>query len=255
MKLLKTIYFLVITLSLTGCGGGGGGGGKVSLDESADGIWVGFSNNSDITALYYSGKFATLNKKDNELYSGSYSIIGDVITSQDAKSYIWNGSHLSTGSIEGVVNSKSTILSTFTEGPVFSDINNPQKRSELVMYETSFSDKQISNQMLNGTWFTDDGTDNQFTYNVSIDAGNISVRVSEGCTIQGELKIPNNNLNIFELMFAISGSNCTYSGNYTGLGYLKDTVREIDGESTEVEVLTFAYSNDDYGFVYEIEKF
>ena len=61
-------------------------------NESANGVWVGFSTNnqavsSGIVSVYYDNKYVTLNTADQKLYSGSYTVAVDNITSQDSKSF------------------------------------------------------------------------------------------------------------------------------------------------------------------------
>lgn len=263
MKLLKTIYFLVITLSLIGCGGGGGG--KVSLDESADGIWVGASFNeksdkSDITSLFYGGKYATINTTNKELYSGSYTIEKDVIASQNSKSFRWDGAKLTSGSILGEVNSQSMIDLTFTEDLSNSDVNNPQIRNDYNMYERELSEKNLDNNLLKGSWTTktpfEPSSVDEPLYVFALQNGKLSVVNSINCFIEGELKTPKGDLNVFEFTLKISGSACNFNGDYSGLGY-SDTkwIEKEDSDDVkidvEVDMLTFAYSNDDFGFVFE----
>jgi hypothetical protein len=243
MKRLNTFYFLTITASLVGCGGGGSSGIK---NESANGVWVGFSTNnqavsSEIVSVYYDDKYVTLNTADQKLYSGSYTVVVDNITSQDSKSFNWDGSYIADGSMTGTVYTESTILSTYT-GDIEAGSAELEKNSEIIAYETSLSDKSLNNNKLKGSWITNDA-DNKLLYAFAIDNGNFSAEASDGCSIDGDLNIPNGNLNVFQLTLVISGASCSYSGDYTGLGYLKD------------DKITFAYSNDNYGFVLEAEKF
>ena len=128
--------------------------------------------------------------------------------------------------------------------------NNPCKKIDLASTfllldfnrkTISFLNDELSNK-LKGSWITNDA-DNKLLYAFAIDNGNFSAEASDGCSIDGDLNIPNGNLNVFQLTLVISGASCSYSGDYTGLGYLKD------------DKITFAYSNDNYGFVLEAEKF
>jgi hypothetical protein len=263
MKLSNIIYFLLITLLITGCGGGGGG--QASLDESADGIWIGPSFNeksdkSDITSLFYGGKYATINTANKELYSGSYTIEKDVITSEDSKSFKWDGTKLASGSILGKVNSQSVIELTFTEDLSNSDVNNPQVRNDYNMYERELSEKNLNNNLLKGSWTTktpfESSSVDEPLYVFALQNDKLSVVNSINCFIEGELKIPKGNLNIFEFTLTISGSACNFNGDYSGLGY-SDTkwIEKEDSNDVkidvEVDMLTFAYSNDDFGFVFE----
>jgi hypothetical protein len=243
MKFSNIIYVFIFTISLVGCGGGGSPGIK---NESANGVWVGFSTNnqavsSEIVSVYYDDKYVTLNTADQKLYSGSYTVAVDNITSQDSKSFNWDGSYIADGSMTGTVYSKSTIQSTYT-GDIEAGTAELEKNSEIIVYETSLSDKSLNNNKLKGSWITNDA-DNKLLYAFAIDNRNFSAEASNGCSIDGDLNIPNGNLNVFQLTLVISGASCSYSGDYTGLGYLKD------------DKITLAYSNDNYGFVLEAEKF
>lgn len=259
MKLLNIIYTFVITILLFGCGGGGGT--SAIPDESADGIWVGFSfkqqgDRSDIIALFHEGNYATINTTSKELYSGSYTIDKDIISSQDSKSYSWDGSLLASGSASGTVNSQSTIMSTFTADASNSDVNNPQLRDDSIMYERKSYEKKLNNTLLNGSWTTqkpyESSSEDEPLYVFAIQNGKLSVVNSINCFIDGELNIPNKKFNIFEFTFKISGSVCNFNGDYSGLGFLKTLwVEKDDGTDEEADVLTFAYSNDDFGFVFE----
>lgn len=264
MKPSKIIYFLLISLSITGCGGGGGGG-QASQDESADGIWVGPSFNekrekSDITSLFYGGKYATINSNDKEIYSGSYTIEKNVMTSQDSKSFRWDGEKLASGSILGKVNSQSVIELTFTEDLSNSDTNNSQIRYDYNNYERELSEKNLNNNLLKGSWTTkipfDSSSDDEPLYVFAMQNGKLSVVNSINCFIEGELEIPKANLNIFDFTLKISGSACNFNGDYSGLGFSNTKwieKEDSNGVKTDVEVdiLTFAYSNDDFGFVFE----
>mgnify|MGYP000924362204 CR=1 FL=1 len=71
MKFSNIIYVFIFTISLVGCGGGGSPGIK---NESANGVWVGFSTNnqavsSEIVSVYYDDKYVTLNTADQKLYT------------------------------------------------------------------------------------------------------------------------------------------------------------------------------------------
>lgn len=244
MKLTNIIFVFIFTISLVGCGGGGGSPGVEN--ESANGVWVGFSTNnqgvsSEIVSVFYGNEYVTLNTADQKLYSGSYTVTAANISSQDSKSFNWDGSYIADGSMAGTVYSKSTIQSTYT-GDIEAGAAGLEKNSEIIVYETSISDIGLNNNKLKGSWTTNDA-DNKLLYAFAIDNGNFSAEASDGCSIDGDLKIPNGNLNVFQLTLVISGTDCSYSGDYTGLGYLKD------------DKITFAYSNDNYGFVLEAEKF
>lgn len=244
MKLSNIIFVFIFTISLVGCGGGGGSSGV--KNESANGVWVGFSTNnqgesSEIVSIFYDDKYVTLNTADQKLYSGSYTVAADNITSEDSKSFNWDGAYIADGSMAGTVYSKSTIQSTYT-GVTEADAAGLENNSEIIVYETSLSDISLNNNKLKGSWITNDA-DNKLLYAFAIENENFSAEASDGCSIDGDLKIPNGNLNVFQLTLVISGTDCSYSGDYTGLGYLKD------------DKITFAYSNDNYGFVLEAEKF
>jgi hypothetical protein len=251
MKLSNTIYVLILTISLVGCGGGGK---KASQNESADGVWIGYSNRSEIVSIFYGGKYITLNYIDKKFYSGSYTITGDSISSQDSKSYLWDGLNTGMGSMDGTVYSKSTIQSTYT-GEGEANTIGLEINSDLVVYETSIAEKKLKMNDLKGSWTTRDAS-NKLRYAFSLDGEKFYAEESEGCLIEGEVTIPNGNLNIFGLSLQVSGTVCTYNGNYTGLGFLTTKLLTNDDESQEeVDLLTFAYSNESYGFVFEAEKF
>ncbi len=257
MRLSNTIYLLIFTISLVGCGGGGGS--KTIENESADGIWTGYSIDSqgvssEIMSIFYGGKYVTLNTVDKKFYSGSYTINVDSISSQDSRSYLWDGANTGNGSVDGTVYSKSTIKSRYT-GAGEADSIGLEANSEIVVYETSLSDKNLDNNKLKGSWKTSDA-DNKLLYAFAIDGSDFSAEASNGCLIEGKINIPNGNLNIYELTLEVSGSVCAFTGDYSGLGLLgtKQTTKE-DGTEAEVDLLTFAYSNESYGFVFEAEKF
>ena len=270
MKLLNIIYTFVITLSLFGCGGGGGGGGVPGIkNESAEGVWTGYAINaqgvsSDIVSLFYDGKYVTLNyvnkddssltPNDRKFYSGSYTITGDNLSSPDTKSYLWDGLNTGSGIMNGTVYSKSTIKSIYEQSEAgTADL---EKNSEIAIYETTLSEKNLNNNKLKGSWDVSDA-DNKLLYDFDIDGSNVSAKASDGCLIEGEINIPKGNLNIFELTFEISGSVCSFNGDYSGLGFLTTKLLPRDDESEVdklVDVLTFAYSNDAHGFVIEAIK-
>lgn len=266
MKLSNTIYVLILTISLVGCGGGGK---KASQNESADGVWVGYSNSSqgdssEIVSIFYGGKYITLNHidkgnanltpNDKKFYSGSYTITGDSISSKDSKSYLWDGLNTGMGSMDGTVYSKSTIQSRYT-GEGEANTIGLETNSDIVVYETSIAEKKLKMNDLKGSWTTRDAS-NKLRYAFSLDGEKFYAEESEGCLIEGEVTIPNGNLNIFELSLQVSGTVCTYNGNYTGLGFLTTKLlTNDDGSQEEVDLLTFAYSNESYGFVFEAEKF
>ena len=259
MKRLNTFYLLFITASLIGCGGGGGGGSKAIQDESAEGIWTGFSINSqgvssNIVSVFYAGQYVTLNTADKILYSGSYTVTVDSINSQNSKSYLWDGLNTGNGSMDGTVYSKSTIQSRYTESGE-ADTASLKENSEIVVYETSLSDKNLNKNMLKGSWKTSD-SDNKLLYAFVINGSNFSAEASDGCLVKGEINIPRGNLNIFELTLEVSGSVCAFNGDYSGLGFLgAQFITKDDGSKEEIDVLTFAYSNNDYGFVFEAVEF
>lgn len=268
MKLLNIIFTFVFTISLFGCGGGGGGVPGVK-NESADGVWTGYAINSqgvssDIVSLFYNGKYVTLNyvnkddssltPNDRKFYSGSYTVTGDNLTSTDSKSYLWDGLNTGSGLMNGTVYSKSTIKSIYEQSEA--GTGDPEKNSEIAIYETSLSEKNLNKNKLEGSWDVSDA-DNKLLYDFDIDGSNVSAKASDGCLIEGEINIPKVNLNIFELTFEISGSVCSFNGDYSGLGFLTTKLLPRDDESEVdelVDVLTFAYSNDANGFVIEAIK-
>ena len=210
MKLSNIIYVFIFTISLVGCGGGGGSPGI--KNESANGVWVGFSTNnqavsSEIVSVYYDDKYVTFNTADQKLYSGSYTVAVDNISSQDSKSFNYDGTYIADGSMTGTVYTKSTIRSTYT-GDIKAGTAEPEKNSEIIVYETSLSDKSLNINKLKGSWITNDA-DNKLLYAFAIDNGNFSAEASDGCSIDGDLNIPNGNfpyLNTFHESLIVIGT-------------------------------------------------
>ena len=263
MKFSNIVYVFLVTIFLVGCGGGGS---PVSLDQSADGVWKGHRTVDqppwpEIVSIFYGGKYVTINTGEKKFYGGSYTVVDDKITSQDTKSFYWDGSYIATGSLEGDVYSKSFILSTYSEiigsdTGTNTDINidtgsdtgsDTDTGEEKIYHDNSIysfadSERKLTSGKLKGTWVSVD-PDIGYLNAIAIETDSFNAQSSDGCLIEGKLNIPVSSLNVFELSLVISGETCAYNGDYSGLGYLKE------------DEITFAYSNDEYGFVFDAVRF
>ena len=246
MKFSTNVYVFLVTIFLVGCGGGSGGSSPVSLDQSADGVWKGHRTVDqppwpEIVSIFYGGKYVTINTVDKKFYGGSYTVVDDKITSQDTKSFYWDGSYIATGSLEGDVYSNSYILSTYRE-IIDTDTGEEKIYHDNSIYSKVDSERKLTSGKLKGTWVSVD-PDIGYLSAIAIERDSFNAQSSDGCLIEGKLNIPVSSLNVFELSLVISGETCAYNGDYSGLGYLKE------------DEITFAYSNDDYGFVFDAVRF
>jgi hypothetical protein len=241
MKFSSIVYVFLVTIFLVGCGGGSS---PVSLDQSADGVWKGHRTVDqppwpEIVSIFYGGKYVTIS--DKKFYVGSYTVVDDKISSQDTKSFYWDGSYIATGSLEGDVYSNSFILSTYRE-IIDTDTGEEKIYHDNSIYSFADSERKLTSGKLKGTWVSVD-PDIGYLSAIAIERDSFNAQSSDGCFIEGKLNIPVSSLNVFELSLVISGETCAYNGDYSGLGYLKE------------DEITFAYSNDDYGFVFDAVRF
>ena len=244
MKLSTFIYLPFLCISISACGGGGGNSSASDVpadtNESANGVWDGFTTNSfgqsSLTlAIFYNGDFVAINDDFQEFYSGTYSTSGNNFSSNNTKGYYWNGPYIGMGSINGDLSSEGNMSLTFSS-------NTGITGSIDLDYEPTISNSSFTYSDLSGTWL---GSSEALglSYAIVVDGqGNFAAEASDGCQVIGNAVIPNNNLSIFEVSLSISGINCTVNGFYTGLGVL------YEGE------IVMAYSNDIYGFAYYAAK-
>jgi hypothetical protein len=247
MKIIfRLAVYVLMATSLVACGGGGGGGGgggsavsPVVQDESANGIWTGITSvagygNSETLAFFLDDEFIALNPDFDEFYQGDYTIDGGTISAENAKGFAWNGPYGGSGSLEGVVSSQGTLRAT-----VESSIGSTSDVD--LVYRADLYERSLSLSDLAGSW---SGSVPGLDFAIVISSsGSFAALGSDGCSVAGELTIPNSDRNMFKGDLIISGSNCTVNGNYSGLGIMVDTVQEKD-------TLYIGYSNSSYGFAY-----
>ena len=247
MKIIfRLAGYVLMATSLVACGGGGGGGSSVSPgvpDESANGIWTGITSvagygSSDTIAFFLDNEFIALNLDFNEFYQGTYTINGSAITATNAKGFDVNGPYAGSGSLDGVVSSGGTLRATVeTSIGTTSDLD--------LVYRADVYERSLSFSDLAGSW---SGSVVGISFSLVISSsGSFSGLGSDGCVVEGELAIPSSNRNLFKSDLTISGSNCSVSGNYSGLGHLFDTFQNND-------TLVIGYSNNSYGFAYTANR-
>ena len=236
MKVKTTLVGLACSMLLA-CGGSGGGNSASVPDEDANGIWSGLTSISGFTSetisLLNDGALIAINLDFDEFYKGTYSIDGDRI-SASIRGYELNGPFGGTGTLSGIVTSKGALKATVeSSSGGTSDVD--------LVYETQVYERSISLADLAGSWA---GSIPGLTFAITIDAsGRLVASGSDGCIVSGDLRIPKADRNMIAGNISVSGSACTVSGNYDGLGLLTDN-------ATTNDVLVFGYANDNYGFAY-----
>ena len=244
MKLSTLIFLPFLCITISSCGGGGSGSSTNDIssntNESANGVWSGFTTNnfgqSSLTVgIFYNGDFVAINEDFQEFYRGTYTTSGNNFTSNNTQGYYWNGPNIGMGSINGVLSSEGNMSLTFSS-------NTGITGSIDLSYLPSLSTSNFTYSDLSGTWLgSSDSQD--LSYVIVVDGqGNFAASASDGCQVIGNAVIPNNNLSIFKVALSISGITCTVNGSYTGLGIL------YEGE------ILMAYSNANYGFAYPAVK-
>tara|TARA_B110000503_G_scaffold89584_1_gene135602 strand:+ start:658 stop:1377 length:720 start_codon:yes stop_codon:yes gene_type:complete len=235
--------------SLVACGGGGGGGGGGSVtspgvqSQNANGIWTGItsvagSGYSETLAFFNDGEFVAINAYWDEFYQGNYTINGTAISSTSAKAYAVNGPYEADGSLEGIVSSEGTLRAT-VEGSLGTTLD-----VDLV-YETAAYERSISLADLAGSW---SGSVGGLSFAIIISpSGSFAASGSDGCSVAGELTIPQLDRNMIKGDLTISGSNCSVNGTYRGLAILANNLQAND-------TLFIGYSNNNYGFAYQADR-
>lgn len=232
-------FCIILLLSACGGGGGGGGGATTTNNTDANGIWSGNTSTtglgtSNTLALFNDGEFIAINFDFSEFYTGTYSTRENSL-SGSGRGYDVNGPFGATGSISGNVTAQGTILATITTSLDTTGTLDLAYSRDLYERPSSFS-------KIEGRWV---GSISGLNFFIDISAsGDIYAAASDGCNVNGEVQIPNPQRNVYKIDIDISGSTCSVSGSYDGLGAILDSDSGVD------DLLAVGYSNSSYGFAY-----
>ena len=231
--------------------------------QSANGIWSDDGEDSMFIGLFNEGKFifgersVLVDNKGNEveegtLSAGTYSIEGDQLETESAKTYVLNGAFISDGSATATVTSASTIFFTGK------DSNGVTKREATLMYD-SLNNESVSILDLAGTWKGDvDSTScsglinatNPDSCSFSItETGDVLLNTTD-CKLEGKISQTTTG-SLMTLTASVTGDQCESAGQYTGFTVY---VPDDDGGSEGTAALAMIMSSEQFGFISFIEK-
>lgn len=208
----------MFTVALTACGGGGGGGGSDATDNNVvvpppvqapvmpAGVWTGtvtadgvIYEAAGIIAPDGEARFITDGGEQTGLSltldGGSFSATGE--------SYTYDGIYLGAGTASGSF-TETTIAGT-TE-------SNGEVQSTFAFIQSDVTADGASLDAIKGNY-----SDLNQTASVAIDTdGVITGSDVDGCIYEGQVTIPNTDINVYELSLTISTCG-EYDGDYSGL--------------------------------------
>lgn len=207
MKQFITILLSgLFALLFTACGGGSSGS-TTPTTVNPNGLWAGTQVvngvSADVQYIVYNNEIQGYSVGANAGFAGVSSVSGDQIS---ANYNIYDGDTslaIGSGSASGTVVEQSSITGTFsnslgqtgTLNLVFgNEYNNPSSLSYVAYDYTT--------------------TGGSFTISSSgVLTGNV-----DGCTINGNVSVPDSSVNIYDISYTLSGASCLGIGNYSGLG-------------------------------------
>ena len=242
----KTAVYLALPLlglALSGClsgssdssnGTNGGSGGEP--DVAFSGVYSGTSTDQggtyEIDVLAYDGVIKGLSFDAGALYEGTYPTSGNNFEGM-VDAWEIGGSWFALFSLDGEIDEDSGLEADFEP------IEGAGGTGSLSVERASDSDRNLTWTLVSGTYgYEIDGHLFQFT--ISVD-GSLEGGDSIDCSIEGEVDIPEENLNIMELTAETTGTSCLEEGTYSGLATLQD--------DADVDVFTFAASGPDSIYV------
>ena len=229
MKQFTTILLSgLFALLFTACGGGSSDS-TTPTTVNPNGLWAGTQVingiNSDVQYIVYNNEIQGYSVGANAGFAGVSSISGDQISANYNLYDGDTGYAIGTGTASGTVVEQSSITGSFTNSfgqtgtlsLVFgNEYNNPSSLS-YVAYDYTVT----------GGSFTISST-GALTGNV------------DGCTVNGNVSIPDSSVNIYDISYTLSGASCLVPGDYSGLGTITYSA------DYAAYVLQAGMSNDDY---------
>lgn len=211
MKKLVFCLFSAVFL-LAGCGGGGGGSdsGSAAPPAMTAGSWVGTASDSfgtyDVFAVISpDGKFHMLSLTDGTQYAGS--IAGN---QGSFRAYFTDGD-VEDGSFS-FASSGDNFSGTYSLG----GINGTASLAYVPELEGAAALSTIQ-----GTWLQQASATDWIEVSIA-DTGTVTGQDSSGCTISGNVTIPDEQVNVYRISLGLSTCGAM-DGNYTGVAVVDQT--------------------------------
>lgn len=253
MKINAHLFSTLLVASLlSSCGGGDGGNSNGAIvgnqsdltpppspNENSNGIWLGTLSDSDgdvaeTIGFFNDGEYVIVADDFNEFYKGTYSVYQNEISAPFRGYSTFPGPIRGIGAFSGVLSSQGTMLATAETATGTGSLS--------LDYSSEVYEDPISYADLQGLW---SGVSVFFLMDHSMDASGFFTGevtdVPDGCIATGNMEIPNPTKNIIKANISITGVNCSFTGDFSGLGSF------VNSSHTTYFV---AFANSTFGFSY-----
>lgn len=219
MKILKIVLLSTLMLLITACHKSSESASNTKDYVNPEGIWIGhqtiLTENGkgafDIKTLIYDGKFYGVSEGANIFYSGRYEIshskyliansLENSNTSYKMYSISENGKPFTNGVTSLTITEQEQLSGNF--------VNDAYQEGNIESVFTELYNKPSSLQFIDTPVATD-------SLNISIDESGVLTGSKNDCKVNGNIEIPDNNINMYQLNFTLT--ECVDSGEYQGLG-------------------------------------
>jgi len=186
--------------------------------QNPSGIWLGTQTSVgvgafDMKTVIYEGRLYGISEDAGVMYAGTYEMKDGgymVSDGQNNSSTTYNlydiydnNNAFAIGVVGAGVKERDSIKGSF--------VNDAAQEGEISMLYTKLYEKSVSIDDIQGEWITS-------RQDITIDAvGNITGTL-DSCVVDGDVFIPEEGKNLFEVNIALSG--CSNAGYYEGLGFI-----------------------------------
>lgn len=241
-KILLMIPLMIGVFSLTGCSNGGSSTADTRAEVVPAGIWLGYqevhdafdSQVFDMKTIIYDGSFYGISEGADIMYSGTYAMKNGRFLTADGANGTETSYKMYSIYEEGRPFARGITTLTISERDAMQGVfeNDALQEGEITAYFSALSDKKPS---LNNLTATVEQDRMAFT----VDGSGTINGIKDGCTINGSFTVPQPEINIYAVSYALSGADCEKSGNYAGLGIIA-----LD-ENTDAYFLALSRNSDE----------